>query len=276
MGYTHYARIDKMPRRTMRILSALMQGLDIVYNVNAETIADGAHSGVSFTEPIEMLDRHAAAVGGGLAVEKSVFTSDATAHLGAHSSAPNNKTPLISNYEANFNGTHATDPDADFGHETFHLSIDTSGFWFCKTARKPYDAAVCGMLAVAEAVSGSKIRVSSDGDPEEWIYACELASWILRNLSALGIYLSGDDTKALPKEVRVPKEIMGEPPEGQPDGDGDGDGDGEGELQDGDDGEGQGQPSPDDDAEGDPSNDPDYGLPPSGTAGKHRASSALD
>lgn len=72
-----------------------------------------------------------------------------------------------------FNG-----PD-ELGHETFYVSkIMTHNSWedktqpafqFCKTARKPYDLAVCLSLLRIKAVAPDAIRLSSDGDWDaEW------------------------------------------------------------------------------------------------------------
>lgn len=64
--------------------------------------------------------------------------------------------PLIGKDAIAFNGV------GDDGHETFWLDKNETAFSFCKTARKPYDLAVCGvlMLASIHATSG---EISSDG-----------------------------------------------------------------------------------------------------------------
>ncbi len=50
----------------------------------------------------------------------------------------------------------------DLGHETFYFSHqDRTDFEFCKTARKPYDTAVCACLLVLEHYG--PIGLSSDG-----------------------------------------------------------------------------------------------------------------
>lgn len=62
-----------------------------------------------------------------------------------------------------FNG----DASNDEAHETFAFEITHKGFHFCKTARKPYDLAVCLCLLVMKFhIKGTEI--SSDGD-KEWI-----------------------------------------------------------------------------------------------------------
>lgn len=51
----------------------------------------------------------------------------------------------------------------DGAHETFVFS-KKSGFNFCKTQRKPYDAVVCACLLTAMDIFGSDISFSSNGD----------------------------------------------------------------------------------------------------------------
>lgn len=54
----------------------------------------------------------------------------------------------------------------DNAHETFVFS-KKSGFNFCKTQRKPYDAVVCACLLTAMDIFGSDISFSSDGDNDD-------------------------------------------------------------------------------------------------------------
>ena len=62
----------------------------------------------------------------------------------------------------------------DLGHETFHLTRKDSGnFNFCKTARKPYDLMVCAVLFLAKYHFKDKIKISSDGDMNDWTPAIE-------------------------------------------------------------------------------------------------------
>jgi hypothetical protein len=53
------------------------------------------------------------------------------------------------------------------GHETFLLSKTPSSFEFCKTARKPYDLAVCAVLMLASYYAESG-EISSDGINAAW------------------------------------------------------------------------------------------------------------
>ena len=53
-------------------------------------------------------------------------------------------------------------------HETFSWSIDSSGFGFTKTARKPYDAVVTACLIHLKNVYGDLVSIGSDGSWSEW------------------------------------------------------------------------------------------------------------
>lgn len=103
---------------------------------------------------------------------------------------------------AGWNGKEYDDPEApiydrseesiafngigDFGHESFVLervvkpeknSRYKKGeliFSFCKTARKPYDTFVCLVLISFKRWFMGKVRVSSDGNEEDWAPALEL------------------------------------------------------------------------------------------------------
>lgn len=57
----------------------------------------------------------------------------------------------------------------DLSHETFEVKFgETSDFEFCKTARKPYDMAVCKLLLILSLSKG--FSFSSDGElaDESW------------------------------------------------------------------------------------------------------------
>jgi hypothetical protein len=62
------------------------------------------------------------------------------------------------------------------GHESFVFCPikDDTGFNFCKTARKDYDIAVTSALIIIKNHLGKDIKISSDGDLEEWSEAIEL------------------------------------------------------------------------------------------------------
>lgn len=89
--------------------------------------------------------------------------------------------PLVDVDEIRFNGI-----DGD-GHETFHIGMKNGGrkqddgtvFDFCKTARKPYDLLVTASLIAAKKHFGEDIKVSSDGDDEDWEEARDLCERVL-------------------------------------------------------------------------------------------------
>lgn len=107
--------------------------------------------------------------------------------------------PRLDQDEISFNGDEAGGHD----HETFYFPRDLgpkesweSGdrnkrFGFTKTARKPYDLAVCLALYVLKHHLGDKIHVSSDGDRQEegWPHARKLA-----------LEMFGPDVPELPDE----------------------------------------------------------------------------
>lgn len=91
---------------------------------------------------------------------------------------------LCNSNELFFNGI------GELAHETFVLSRISNGrlyddedpkgyFSFCKTARKPYDIAVCSALIIAKKHFDSLIDVDSDGTNEDWKEAKALCHKIL-------------------------------------------------------------------------------------------------
>lgn len=83
--------------------------------------------------------------------------------------------PKLNKDEVKFNGNGA------LAHETFtfprtlqitekSFSLYKNGYYFefCKTARKPYDLFVTAVLLLAKKHFGESIRISSDGNWEEW------------------------------------------------------------------------------------------------------------
>jgi hypothetical protein len=69
---------------------------------------------------------------------------------------------VCDNQTVRFNGY-----DAD-SHETFEWSINSSGFDFTKTARKPYDAVVTACLIHLKDIYGELVSIGSDGSWSEW------------------------------------------------------------------------------------------------------------
>lgn len=60
--------------------------------------------------------------------------------------------------------------DANIGadHESMHIRLGANDSWtFCKTARKPYDLAVC-LILISLKYHIRSTRVSSDGDTADW------------------------------------------------------------------------------------------------------------
>lgn len=93
------------------------------------------------------------------------------------------KSPEITDEVVRFNG-HGED-----GHETFMLTRETpvasymenkkEAFEFCKTARKPYDKYVTACLLLAKKHFGNDIRLSSDGEVEDWVEGQEIVKEVL-------------------------------------------------------------------------------------------------
>ncbi len=59
-------------------------------------------------------------------------------------------------------------------HETFYLTPKAVEFDFCKTARKPYDEIVVGILDYADALG--LLKFTSDGNPDDLAAGRKLAS----------------------------------------------------------------------------------------------------
>lgn len=62
-----------------------------------------------------------------------------------------------------FNG----DEEHKQGYETFYINFNNDFCTFCKTARQPYDVAVCIALLCFKHYFGDDFRLSSDGDIEK-------------------------------------------------------------------------------------------------------------
>ena len=63
-----------------------------------------------------------------------------------------------------FNG----DASMDYDHETCYIALnDDNEFDYCKTARKPYDVAVCLALLCFNRAFGKDFSYSSDGDIDD-------------------------------------------------------------------------------------------------------------
>jgi hypothetical protein len=80
--------------------------------------------------------------------------------------------PIFNESEIWFNG----DGEKGLDHETFCITWKgKEGFDFCKTARKPYDLAVCFcLLSFHKHFPSDVFTLSSDGSAEDWQEAVDL------------------------------------------------------------------------------------------------------
>lgn len=85
--------------------------------------------------------------------------------------------PFIGAEYIQFNGI------GDNGHETMFVLRDALGFYFCKTAHKPYDLAVMHLLLLMHHFAPGSWTISSDGTAAEWQPALD---WI--NSLGLGTF----------------------------------------------------------------------------------------
>ena len=87
--------------------------------------------------------------------------------------------PIFNETEIWFNG----DEKKGLDHETFGITWKgEGGFDFCKTARKPYDLAVCFcLLSFHNHFPREIFQLSSDGGEEEWQKALDLYNEITDN-----------------------------------------------------------------------------------------------
>ena len=58
-------------------------------------------------------------------------------------------------------------------------SDDTLNFFFCKTARKPYDICAVTLLIIMKKYLGEKIKISSDGENSDWYEGVAMCQDIL-------------------------------------------------------------------------------------------------
>ena len=83
-------------------------------------------------------------------------------------------TPVIDDNEIAFNGCD------DYSHETFYITKALyPEFNFCKTACKPYDIVVCAFLTVINEIAPDALKISSDGNSEDWSTGVLLASKVM-------------------------------------------------------------------------------------------------
>lgn len=102
-----------------------------------------------------------------ICADASKLLTDAPVHVVREYDEPGTR-PHIGDDCIAFNGF------SENGHETFWLAKEPEGFQFCKTAHKPYDVLVTAMLMVAERHAPGAIRISSDGDADDWELGLQL------------------------------------------------------------------------------------------------------
>jgi len=95
----------------------------------------------------------------------------------------------------------------DGGHETFVLERkpvqpawrqdQDMVFNFCKTARKEYDGLVTATLILAKHHLGNEIKISSDGDMNEWVEGADFEYGSSGFKLALNVISEPDVTNAL-------------------------------------------------------------------------------
>jgi hypothetical protein len=74
----------------------------------------------------------------------------------------------ISISDESTDGTIAFNGAGRDAHETFVIQLGDTGFNFCKTADKPYDAVVTASLILLKKELGAEVEVSSDGGWHRW------------------------------------------------------------------------------------------------------------
>ena len=150
MGYTHYWNFQKNPK----------------------DVKDGSKK---FAKAVELLKKCLAKVPADITVQDYEYdwntntSKPVTIHLPFKLAGGNGTgEPIITDTLVCFNG----DAEKDHNHETCYLALDNDDyeFDFCKTARKPYDVAVCLTLLCFKKTFGDDFSYSSDGneDDEGW------------------------------------------------------------------------------------------------------------
>lgn len=159
MGYTHYWNLKKPTKKTKEQVKTAFDEIAILFDKLPQNSTSAG--GYYVDEPLRL------------------HGGDGTGKMHINSEA------LI------FNG----DAKQSLDHETFYFDItNLSDFEFCKTARKPYDFAVCvALLAMANHIEG--FTFSSDGELEDWKPAIdfynEKVGYISENLKTNVCKLTG-------------------------------------------------------------------------------------
>lgn len=151
MGYTHYWKREKNLKDVPNGAEKFKKAVDLlkkcIEKIPAEfdiTVYDWENCGTTLIKvPFKLA--------GGNGTGEPVFTDDKVC----------------------FNGF--DDGENDYAHETCYVALDDENyeFDFCKTARKPYDVAVCLTLLCFKHFFGDYFSYSSDGrnDDEGWSLA---------------------------------------------------------------------------------------------------------
>ena len=82
--------------------------------------------------------------------------------------------------------------EEDWGHETFLVEREGSGFQFTKTQRKPYDALVCACLLALADSAPAAWEISTDGSVESWAPGYLLAKHALGRALPLELVKGGE------------------------------------------------------------------------------------
>ncbi len=81
-----------------------------------------------------------------------------------------------------FNGVDRSESGGeDESHESFVLPRKSPNFEFCKTARKPYDLLVCGVMIVYDFYAHETADFGTDGTRESWDEALTFVARVLGN-----------------------------------------------------------------------------------------------
>ena len=131
MGYTHYWNFKKNPK----------------------DCKDGSKK---FAKAVELLKKCLAKVPAEIGVCKAPFVLKGSNGKGE---------PVLTNEVVCFNG----DASMYYDYETCYIALnnDDYDFDFCKTARQPYDVAVCLTLLCFKKTFGDDFSYSSDGNSDD-------------------------------------------------------------------------------------------------------------
>jgi len=144
MGYTHYWNFKKNPK----------------------DCKDGSKK---FAKAVELLKKCLEKVPAEIEEETYDFKNDTTKTVKVPfvlKGGNGQGEPVFTDVLVCFNG----DASMDYDYETCYLALDNNDyeFDFCKTARKPYDVAVCLALLCFKKTFGDDFSYSSDGNKDDY------------------------------------------------------------------------------------------------------------